>query len=259
MKKCLALALLLLGNTALADGPAFDDLTQSEVDDVSKEFAANFSHTTVSAPETDGLWGVEVGLAGGRTKSPDLKKVVDDAGEDGSDFENIYHAGLVARAHFPLDFYAELSLLPEREIAGVTIKNTSIGGGWNVGGFFGLPIDVALGFGVSNSTISFVQDNPVPDTKVELNSKTRIVYVGVSKKFLFFTPYLKIGRASHESDLEANAQIFNTVNTLSLDSDATGGYLAVGANLQFLIMRFGVEASKIMEESRVSAKLSIAF
>lgn len=258
MKKQFALAMLLLGNVALAD-VALDNINQDDVDEVTKEFAANFSHTTVSAPETEGLWGVEIGIAGGKTKSPEFKDVVEDSGEDGSDFESLYHAGIVARAHFPLDFFAELSLLPEREISDVTIKNTSIGGGWNAGGFFGWPVDVAIGFGASSSTISFTQDSPVPNTKIELDTKSRLFYVGVSKKFLFFTPYLKIGKASHDSELSANAAIGSDNSTKSFDADESGSYFALGANLQFLIMRFGVEVSKVLGVSSATAKLSVAF
>jgi hypothetical protein len=258
MRKFLLPAALLLSLSAFADSPQFSNLTQDDVDDISREFSANFSHTGVSAPETDGLWGIEVGVIGGKSKTPDLSDVIENSGGDGSDFENLYHGGAMARAHFPLDIFVEMTLLPEREISDVTVKNTTYEIGWNAGGFFNLPLDLAVGLNFANSEISFKQTQPVA-SNIELKSKTRILWVGVSKTFLFITPYAKLGKASSDSDVKATATIFDDPSVDKRDSQNDGGYLALGANLQFFFIKFGLEFSQIMDVKRTSGKFSIDF
>ena len=256
MKHFLSLALALVSLSAFAAGPQFSNLSKSDVEDIAREFSANFSHTGVSAPETDGLWGVEVGIFAGKSSSPDLKDVVDTSGGDGSDFKSLYHAGVMGRAHFPFDIFAEMTLLPEREINDVTIKNTTFEIGWNAGGFFNLPLDLAIGLNQANSDISFKQTLPVA-SEISLESKTTILWVGVSKTFLFVTPYLKLGSVKAESDVKSTQPaVFADGNQTAKNS---GGYLALGANLQFAFLKLGFEASQIMSVKRASAKVSFDF
>jgi hypothetical protein len=254
----LALALTLASTSVFASGPQFSNLSESDVEDVAKEFSANFAHTGVSAPETDGLWGIEVGLVAGKTASPDLKDVVDASGGDGSDVKSLYHAGLMARAHFVFDLFAEINILPEKEISDITVKNTSYEVGWNAGAFFGLPLDIALGFNMANSEMSFKQTTPVV-SETSLESKTRVLWVGVSKTLLFFTPYLKVGTISADSDLKATGSILSYSPSPKESVKNSGSYLALGANLQFFFLKLGFEASQLMGVKRASGKLSFDF
>lgn len=258
MKKFYVLALALITTSALASGPQFNNLSKSDVENIAKEFSANFAHTGVSAPETDGVWGLEVGLVAGKTASPKLEDVVEDSGGDGSDVEALYHAGVMARAHFPFDLFAEINLLPEKEISDITIKNTSFEVGWNAGAFFGLPLDLAVGINVANSEMSFKQTTPVV-SETTLESKTRVMWVGVSKTLLFFTPYLKVGTASADADLEATGSILGYTADQEESVTNSGSYLALGANLQFAFLKLGFEASTIMGVKRASGKLSFDF
>jgi len=256
MKHFLSLALTFVSVSAFASGPQFDNLSKSEVEDVAREFSANFSHTGVSAPETDGLWGIEVGVLAGKSTSPDLKDVIDSSGGKGSDFKNLYHAGVMARAHFPFDLFAEVTLLPERDFDDVTVKNSTFEIGWNAGGFFNLPLDLAIGLNRANSDISFKQTTPVA-SEISLESKTTIAWVGVSKTFLFVTPYLKLGTVKAESDVKSTQPAVFADGNQTVDN--SGGYLALGANLQFAFLKLGFEASQIMSVKRASAKLSFDF
>lgn len=258
MKTFFMLSLVLVSASALAAGPQFNNLSKSDVEDVSREFSANFSHTGVSAPETDGLWGIEVGVVGGKTASPDLKDVVDASGGDGSDVSSLYHGGAMARAHFPLELFVELTVLPERTISDVTVKNTSYEIGWNAGGFFSLPLDLAVGLNFANSEMSFKQTTPVV-SDTSLKSKTRILWVGASKSFWFFTPYVKFGAVSADSDLKATGSILIYSSSQDESVTNTGSYLALGANLQFAFLKLGAEVSQIMGVKRSSAKLSFDF
>jgi hypothetical protein len=257
MKKFLPLAFTFLSLSALASGPQFNNLTKSDVENVAREFSANFAHTGVSAPETDGLWGVEIGVLAGKTATPDLSDVVEKSGGNGSDVENLYHAGAMARVHLPFDLFAEVNLLPEQELSDITVKNTSYEVGWNAGGYFGLPLDVAFGINFANSDFSFKQTSPT--STVDLASQTRIMWVGVSKSILIFTPYAKVGSVSAETDLDATGSILGYTASQSESVTNSGSYLAVGANIQLAFLKLGAEYSRIMDVSRSSAKLSFDF
>lgn len=259
MKKFLPLSLMLFATSAFAQDIQFDNLSKSDVENVSREFAATFSHTGVSAPETDGLWGVEVGVIAGQSKSPDLKDVIDASGGKGSDFKNLYHAGVMARAHFPFDIFAELTILPERDFDDVTVSNKSFELGWNAGGFFNLPLDLAVAVNRTNSEISFKQEISNVDNKIDLETITTMYWIGVSKTFLFVTPYLKIGRAKTDADLKSTVSVLQGSTDTKISSDPSGGYLALGANLQFAFFKLGAEFSQIMDVKRTSAKISFDF
>lgn len=261
MKKLLVTTLALASFSVFAD-VELRDLSKKDVENISKEFGANFSHTTVSAPSTDGLWGIELGLAGGQTSSPDLKDVVDSSGGDGKDFKHIYHAGVFARAHFPFEIFAELSILPEQEISDVTVDNKSFELGWNAGSFFNLPLDLAIGINRSSGETSFKQDGATitdPDIKVKLDTQTTMYWVGVSKKFAFVTPYAKIGSASLDSKLKADGQILEFSATTNEDVKETSTYLAAGANFDIFFIKLGAEISQVFDTTRLSGKLSFSF
>lgn len=265
MRKLLVLATsALISTAALAAGPQFQNLSKGDVEDVAREFSGTLSHTGVSAPETNGLWGVEVGVIAGQSKSPDTEDVIENSGGRGSDFKNLYHAGLQVRAHFPLDLFAEATVLPQQEFSDVKVKNTTFEVGWNAGGFFNLPLDLALGVNFANSDISFSQeattDVPV-DTEISLETKTRIVWIGASKTFGFITPYVKLGKVKSDGDLKAtnSAPIFAGSVRSSMSADNDGNYATIGANLQFGFFKLGLEGAKIMDVSRASAKLSLDF
>lgn len=239
--------------------PQFSNLSKEDVKDIVREFGANFSHTTVSAPETNGLWGVEVGIAAGKTTTPDLKRIVENSGGDGSDVESIYHAGLIGRAHFPLELFAEINLLPEQEFDDITVKNTSFGLGWNAGRFLGLPLDLAIGLGRAKGEMSFTQTSPTPST-ITLETTTTNYWIGASKTFLIVTPYIKLGSSSVEGDLSGTASVLGyTASTKQHVESMSGNFFVVGANLDLALLKLGVEASEVMGVKRYTGKISFSF
>ncbi|MGE3609019.1 MAG: hypothetical protein AB7I27_05485 [Bacteriovoracaceae bacterium] len=270
MKSLFAMALSICSVSLFAATLELDQLSKDDVKKVGNEFSSNFSHTTVAAPETDGLWGVEVGVAGGTTSSPRLQQVVDDTGGNGSDFKTLYHAGLIGRVHVPFELFLEANILPERTFSNVTVKNRSFGLGWNAGSYFNLPLDLAIGYNFSNADMSFDQTinnsstgNTDVDATIKVAGKSSISWIGVSKTFLFFTPYFKAGLAKTDTDVSVDASgsasIFSFSSSQSQSTSSSGGYAALGANLQFFFMRLGFEASQMIGVKSATAKLSIAF
>ncbi len=270
MKKLLFPLLAILTVPAFAVDIKFDSLTKQDIEDVTTEFAANFSHTAVAAPETDGVWGVEVGLIGGASGSPKLKGVINDAGADGKKFDTLYHAGVMARAHFPFDIFAEVTMLPEREMSDVTLSSRTASLGWNAGAFFGLPLDLAVGANIGNYDIEFEQEinnastgNVPVDSKIAMEGSSRVFWVGASKTFLFATPYVKIGLAHQDSEIDVKGQgsIFDTSVTGGQNAEGKkdGGYMVGGVNLQLAFFKIGAEYSQTMGVRRASGKISLDF
>lgn len=270
MKKIFAL-ITLISFSAFAAGPEIDNLSKDDLKEVSNEIAVNFSHTAVAAPETNGLWGIEAGLIAGTTGTSKLEELVDEAGEDGSDFKRTPHAGLMLRAHFPFELFAEATFIPGTEISDLEISNRTFALGWNFGSQFGLPLDLALGAQMSNSKLSFDQvinntstGNTNVDSTVSFESKTRSVWIGVSKTIAIVTPYAKFGTFSSESDVEVETSggsgtIFSFSNNQKENVSSSGGFGAVGVNVNLLVLRLGFEASRAAEVGRVTGKLSLAF
>jgi hypothetical protein len=259
MKKSLLAISLLLSFSAYSQNIQLDNLTKDDVKDVSVEFGGNFAHTAVAAPETDGLWGIELGVVGGKTKSPNFSDVIEASGGSGDDFNSLYHAGIMARAHLPFDLFAEVTMLPEQEFEDVKIKNQTFGIGWNIGGFFSLPVDVAVGFDYGRGEINFSQDIPVPGTDVNFKSKTTVYWVGVSKTFWLVTPYVKLGTSKIEGDLTADANIFDFSVSSNESVSTSGNFLAGGLNIQLTFIKLGFEASQIQDARRFTGKLSFDF
>lgn len=256
MKKLLFVCSLAVSFSASAQ--QFSNLTRQDVENVTREVGVNFSHTVVSSPQTNGGWGVEVGLVAGQTPSPDFKDVVVRSGGSGSDVENLYHAGLAARVHFPFDVFAELNVFPERTISDISVRNRSFGLGWNFGGFFNLPVDVAVGMGRSNGEISFSQTTPV-NADVTLETTSTLYWIGVSKTFLLVTPYLKLGTSQIEGDLSATGNILGYSVVQKDTVNMSGGYLAVGATIDLTIFSFGVEHTQMQDVRRTSARIGLSF
>ena len=86
-----------------------------------------------------------------------------------------------------------------------------------------------------------------------------MMWVGISKSIFFITPYVKAGTVSADSDLKATGTILNDPLSKTESVTNSGGYLALGANLQLAFLKLGFEASQIMSVKRASAKLSFDF
>jgi len=263
MKRLLLTLPFLVSFSAYSQSIQLNNLSKDDVEDVSVEFGGNFAHTAVAAPETDGAWGLEIGVVGGKTKSPNFSDVIKASGGNGSDFESVYHAGAMARVHLPGDLFAEVSLLPEQEIDDVKIKSQSFSVGWNLGGFFNLPVDVAIGFDHARGEVNFHQDQDMatstPEADVKFKTKTNVYWVGLSKSFWIVTPYVKAGTSTIEGDLRATGQILGYTASNKANVSMSGSFLAGGVNFQLGFIKLGVEASQIQDARRFSGKLSFDF
>ena len=117
---------------------------------------------------------------------------------------------------------------------------------------------------MSRGKVSFTQDadpaNNVPESKIQVKTQNRLAWLGASKTFSFFTPYAKVGFARTEADIKVGASgIFGYTSNTKQDVDKNGGYLALGANLQLLVFKLGIEWSQMNGVRNATAKLSLDF
>lgn len=268
MKKLLLAVSLLTSFSVFAADVKLQDLSKKDVEEVTKEFSSNFTHTIATAPSTDGLWGVEFGVTASTTSSPKLGKVIDNSGGKGDDFESLYNGGGYLRIHVPFELFFETSILPKTEIADVKFNNTTFAVGWNAGRALGLPLDVVAGYDVANGEIAFSQTLSIGGggtgtSDISLESSTQKAWVGVSKKILVFTPYAKVGVINMKSTLKATGSAANEVFNFTSESEQTvrksSTYWAAGLQADLAILSVGVEAMSILGNTRYAAKLGFSF
>ncbi len=261
MKQLLLLSLCLIFPLSLWASPTLQDLSKSDVDKVAKEFSANFVHTTLTPTGTLGLiFGVEAGLMGGITKTPEIDKISKSI-DDSTDANSIPHAGIILGASIPFGLAAEMSMIPKIEADDSSLKNTSFAVKWNFGQFFSWPIDVAFRFHLGKSEFSYKDEVSGISTEVSYESSSTGFHFMVGKKILMFEPYAGLGWVKTDTDitLTNGVSIFDFTTSSSYNSENSGAHFLVGANLNLFIFKLGAEYSNVMGVSRTSGKLSLYF
>lgn len=260
---------LFLTNITFANSPNIDLLTKDQADSISKEFSANFVHTIVAPASSLGdLFGFEVGLIGGITKTPATDRI-SKSFDPSASVDMVPHAGLFGSVSLPFGFTTELSLIPE---AGSTIKieHKSYALKWTFSQLLDLPIDVAIRVHGSNSKLSYTDtinnsstSNNDVDAVVSYDMSSLGAHLTVSKSFLFIEPYAGIGTISTDTDILTSASstvsIFTFTGAESYSSSDTGTHFFVGANVNLFLFKIGLEHSRIIDINRTTAKLSFYF
>jgi hypothetical protein len=266
--KC-SFLVLLLTESVLAASPNIDLLTQAQADSISKEFSANFVHSIVAPASTLGdVFGVEIGLVGGLTSTPETD-ALSRSFDASASVDKIPHAGVFGSVSLPYGFTGELSLIPE---AGSTLKieHKSYAVKWTFSDFLDLPVDIAVRVHGSNSTLSYEDTiNNSSTSNVDVNSTISYdmsslgAHLTLSKNFVFVEPYVGIGTISTDTDIKTTASstvsIFTFTGAESYSSSNSGTHFFVGANLNLFVLKIGLEHSKVVDISRTTAKLSFYF
>ena len=161
MKRFVAIFVFCIftANSANAAVPTLPTISQAQLDNIVKEFSANFTYTNASPPSVFGKkilpWlGFEFGLVAGITKSPELDTIVttEKIGE-------IPHVGIFTGFSFPYGLAFETLLIPKTKIKDVNINYTGLAGKWTVTDVFWewLPIDIAVKSHWAKATVSYGQ------------------------------------------------------------------------------------------------------
>lgn len=270
MKLIFTTIALLFIQSVNASAPNLDLLTEEQAKSVAKEFSANFVHTTVSPASSLGsIFGFEVGLLVGLTKTPETNKISKTFDED-ADIEAIPHAGLIGGITIPFGITAEVSMVPERSASDVTFDHFSLGLKWTFTNHIKLPFDLAVRGHFSSSTLSYsdtVNNSSTGGSDVDSTISYETNSYGVSLlgsvNALILEPYAGIGYVSTDTDIGVSAttsvSIFDFSGSDSYNAENSGLHYFGGVNVNLFLIKVGAEVSQIMDLTKYSFKLSAYF
>lgn len=270
MKRILLGLALLSTSLHAADNFKLDNLSQSDVDKISKEFSANFVHTTVTGASSSKIFGFQVGIIGRKTSSPEIEKQVK-AQSPSTSISSIYDAGIMALVQVPFGITAELTTLPSKSLGNLTFKRTSMAVKWTMtDGLLVLPFNLALRGHYSTANLSYTDTiNNSSTGNVDVNStvgiKTKSYGFNVTASMNLFViePYAGLGFVSSNTDVFVNASggttIFNFSAAQAASSTSSGLHYFAGAEVNLLLVKLGAEYSNVYGVDRITGKVAIGF
>lgn len=269
MVRIMILALSLISLNTQAGALLFENINEQQFKDMSKEFAANFVHTAVTPPQSLGdIWGVEVGVVFGATKSDATNKVVTSIDPD-TKIEAIPHAGLMAQVSIPYGISFEGTMFPETETDDIKISTFSLAGKFTLTQeLIKIPlVDIATRFHLSSSeasskTTDDVSNVPV-DSEVKFESSSWGINLSAGLNLFILKPYVGIGYVSTDTELSVESStgtIFDSSFTSgkSASEKHSGAHYFIGTELDLLFLHLGVEYAKVMDITKVTGKFSFA-
>lgn len=258
---------------AYADAPAFNNITQTDLDHVTREFSEDSSLHDVMPPSSLGsLFGFEVGLVGGITHTPQTNSVVQSYSPS-TTVDMIPHAGILGAIGVPLGFTGELTLVPQITVSGVQYYQYAGAIKWTATDVIlsDLPVNLAVRGYLSRTNLSFgdtfqnasTSNQPVTGT-VTYSGTVYGADLMVSPKLAIIEPYLAVGVITGKGTLSVSADsgtIFNQsfTSATSADSSSNSTHLLIGANMKLLALVLGLEYSRAFDTDSYTAKLSFRF
>ncbi len=264
LRLCLSAVLMCfcLAPTVVLAGPAFNSLTEQDFEDVSKEFSANFMHHSVQGAGTLGnIFGFEIGLVGGQQASPKISDVMKRSG--GSDFSNLYHAGILGAVLVPLGITGEIMILPKLSSNESDFQSMSAAVKLTMSeSLLVIPFNLAVRGFYSSTVFGFKQDNSGTSVAVENQTKVTGLQLLVSPKLPLIEPYAGIGLVSAKNTLSANGgTLFSPTytNSQSMEKSLTSTQILLGITANLLLFHIGAEYSNAFGASSYTAKLAFGF
>ncbi len=254
----------LLSATVYAQSIPLQQLTDEDVKNLVKETSANFNHTSVSGASSLGtLWGFELGLVGGMTKTPKIQTLVHRA-EPSTKADQIPHGELIGRLTVPAGVTVEAGFIPKIGKEDFKFQTISLAAMFTpTEVFLDWPLSVAAKLHMTKTDLNFRDDvgGPPPvDTKFDYKSTTTMFTLLASKDFVVVEPYLgfAFGQTKGDLDVTGSTTVF-AIPQQKASAKVSGSGFLVGAELKLLIFKAGIEYSKIFDTSRFTGKLSLYF
>lgn len=258
------LSLFLLFSSQAFSGITLNNLSQSDVNNVSKEFAADFTHTIVAPASTYGkIFGFEAGLVGGAAKTPNIQALVQKV-DPSSNISSIPSAGLVGGVSIPLGLTAELNLVPKIKGSNVEFQNASGAIKFTPTSLIpNAPFDLALRVHGGSSKFSYNSVISGVNAQTSWKNKTTGYNIELSKKLLFIEPYAGFGQVKATTDIgvtaTTNVSIFTFTSANNYSASNSGSHIYGGLNLNLFLFKLGAEYSRIMGTTKYMGKLSFYF
>lgn len=239
MKKLLPLALAAACFSPAAfaaDISTLNLLSQTEFRDLSEDLGAALSYKSVQPAEPLGVTGFDLGLEVTGTDISKSSNALSKASGGSTAISTLYVPKLhVAKGlPFGIDVAASVAVVPTTNIrvVGAELRYALMEGG------VALPAVAIRG---AISSLSGVD---------QLSFSTKSVDISISKGFAMITPYAGVGQVWVDS--KAN------IGTLSEETFSLGKFF-VGANVNFGLMNFALEADKTGGAQSYTAKLGFRF
>jgi len=253
-----------------------ENVTQTDLDKIIEEFSANFTHTTVSPASSLGdVWGLEFGVVGGMTKTPELNKLIKEA-DSSKEVDEIPHAAGILVLTIPWGITAEFAAFPKKTFGDATLS--TVGGAlkWTFTDvlFSWLPLDISIKAHGQSSKISFKQviknnstGNLPVDAVVEFTDKVFGGNMIISTSLFFLEPYVGFGHVKADGKIKISASgtatIFGESSTLAglqeAGSKPSSFHGFGGLQLDFWFIHIAAEYTRAFGTSRYTGKFSIAF
>lgn len=238
-----------------ADAPVFTSLSDSEVEDVLKDFSALQSFSTVSPPSPLGeLFGFEFGVIASAAKAPNIEKLVKVADQN-ADVPALASAAFIGAISAPFGVKFEVGILPEHKMQDVELSYSAFAIQWT---FLREPLDLAIRSHYSTSRLKYNQDISTVPTEMKIDATTMGLQILAGKSFGILEPYGGFGILKTKGGLEGG-EVFEAAGVTSSDQDFTGSQVIVGLNLKLLLFKFGLEVGRAYDSTKASIKLSTAF
>ena len=275
MSKFIFAFLILFHSFASADTPVFDDIDRAELEEIIDEFGSSLSHTSVSPASSLGsIFGFELGVIGGLVQTEGIERIVRSV-SPGTEAEQVPHAALYGALTIPFGITVESTLVPEIETSDYEFQRLGLGLKWTITDTFlsFLPLSIALKAHMTRAELSFAQvlnnsSTANQDVNVDIKYDTTITGLNliVSKNLLLVTPYAGIGFVKIDGELGVESStsglsIFDPGLTSSseFEEEVTGEEYFAGVQFNLLLFKFGIEAGKILDNEKISAKFSLKF
>jgi hypothetical protein len=161
----------------------------------------------------------------------------------------------------PLGITGEINYMPELEVDGAKLKMMGLAALINLNAtvLSGWPVDIGVRAHYSSMDLKFDQVITSVNTKVSLKNKISGLQLLVSRNLIFAEPYAGIGYIQSKGDLSLVGNTFLVSAQQSASSKQSGSQWMVGSEFKLFIIKLGIEYGKILDDSRVSGKLSFYF
>jgi hypothetical protein len=270
----LALGALLTTSSAFAaDTPSFTNVSNSDFEGIVKELSANFGYSTItSASSLGGLWGFELGLTGGITKTPFIADLVK-RNDPNFKQDKFPHAAALLRIGAPKGLTAEVMIFPKVSASDLSISQYGGSVMWTVTDVFWtqLPVTLAVKGYYSKFSLGFKQTinnsttgNQPVDAAINFDNSSLGAQILASRKFSVFTPYVGLGfaKASGELGITAatapNASFFAS-QAQSAAAKPSSIQLMAGLDIKLFFLALGGEFQRSYGTNSLTGRLSFRF
>lgn len=264
-RACIAASgVLAIGFQAHAQDLKLESLNKGDLENIVGEFSANFLHTTVTGASPLGnLFGFEVGLVGGMTRTPELNKIVQRS-DASAEAKQAYHGALVGVLSLPLGFTGEIGLIPKFGSDNFKFGTYSLAGKWTpTRTILDLPFDVAAKVYVTKADLEFKETVSTVSTEFEYNNLQYGLTLFASLPLPLVEPYLGLGYTSSSGELKASGSstVFENSFTAGNSADATKSSTVgiLGVDFKLIFAKVGLEYTRAYDTSRFTGKLSVYF